>query len=376
MARSSRHAYSSGIGAWTEFANKYNLPQNIFDLGQQSIFAAVEYFACFLRVTRHITSETISQYITHVTTTAREEGLPQTISLRSKRLHFILQTFHTSDTRRTPQRLTLKIPLTADLVWRLLNFIDDHHRGTSEALLLKACISLGYLLGHRPCEYLDVPKRRSAKRKFLPQAEEDAERDVIDDLCEGPTTHVILARSCFLKWPKDDNLYPATDGHHFPTGKAEAIFEMMDTSKTDRFGKGAPLCGAAAPSSSRFDCLDNITTYLRSFPPLAGSPLLSGHTGSAVPSTHINTLLKDFARSVDLDPRRLLPHSIRVGNTVQTDALSTLDQLQTSGHRSLGGKMPYCRRTLGLAQRASAFLHDTAVQPLDQLRFIYMTGLA
>jgi hypothetical protein len=359
-----------------EFATKYKLPQNIFDLSQQTIFAAVEYFACFLRVTRNITSEAISQYITHVTTSTREEGLPQSIFLRSQRLKFILKTFHLSDTRRTPQRLSLKIPLTADLVWRLLDFIDRHYSGTPDALLLKACISLGYLLGHRPCEYLDVPKRRSAKRKLISQADEDDQTDVTDELCEAPSSHPILARSCFFKWPDDDNLYSAIDGRHFPAGKAEAIFEMMDSSKTDKFGKGVPLCGAAAPPSSRFDCLDNITTYLRSFPPLAGSPLLSGYSGLATPSSTINTLLKNFARSVGLDPSRLLPHSIRVGNTVQTDALPTFDQLQTSGHRSFGGKMPYCRKTLGLAHRASAFLYDTSVQPLDQLRFIYMTGSA
>jgi len=350
------------------------LPQSIFDLGQQAIFAAVEYFACYLRVERHITSDAISQYITHVTTTAREDGLSPTTLLRSRRLRFILQTFRANDGRRTPQRLTLKIPLTADLVWRILDFIDAHCRDKHDALLLKACISLGYLLGHRPCEYLDVPKRRSAKRRRLSESDEENESDVYDDLCEAPTSQAILARYCFLKWPNDENLYPATGGHRFPAGKAEAIFEIMDAGKTDKFGKGTPLCGAAAPPSSRFDCLDNITSYLRSFPPLAGSPLLSGYTGSATPSATINTLMKDFARSVGLDPRRLLPHSIRVGNTVQTDALPTFDQLQTSGHRSFGGKMSYCRKTLGLAQRASAFLHDTSVQSLEQLRFIYMTG--
>ena len=358
-----------------EFENKYKLPQSIFDLGQQAIFTAVEYFACFLRVERKITSETISQYITHVSTSAREDGLPANTLLRSKRLHFILTTFHANDARRSPKRLTLKIPLTADLVWRLLDFIDKrYHRGSPEASLLRASISLGYLLGHRPCEYLDVPRRRSAKRKMISAEDEDAASDVVDDLCAAPTTHTVTARSCFLKWPGDDHLFPATAALHFPTGKAEAIFELMDSSKTDKFGKGAPLCGAAAPPTSRFDCLDNITTYLRTFPPLAGSPLLSGFSGSAASSTLINTLLKDFARSVGLDPSRLLPHSIRVGNTVQTDAMPTLDQLQTSGHRSIGGKLHYCRKTLGLAQRAAAFLHDTSVQSLEQLKFIYMTG--
>jgi len=70
-----------------------------------------------------------------------------------------------------------------------------------------------------------------------------------------------------------------------------------------------------------------------------------------VSSALINTLLNDFARSEDLDPRRLIPHSNRVGNTVQTDALSTLDQLQSSDHQiillSRGNAPPRSSTTLG-----------------------------
>jgi len=366
LAPSSLNTYQTGLTAWDEFAAEYNIPGDVFQLCLLAIHTTVEYFACFLRKHRHIKSSTIDEYITHLSTNMRENGLPDTTTLRSNRLHFILESFAKEDSERTPQRLTIKIPLTADLLWRLLKFIDKRFADSPIALLYKAAFSLGYLIGTRPGEYLQTPTRRPHSRLLIDNV------DVADEHCARPSTHVIKGRHCAFKWPSNETLFLATTPRSFPEGEPEAIFIMVPSSKADQLGKGCARCGTASPEGSQFNCLSNIFEHLRRYPPQPDKPLLSGFTGSNVNSADINSILKDFARTVGLDPNRLLPHSIRVGTTVQTDALSKIDQMQLTGHISRSGKLAYCRRTLALAKRAAPFLHDTAVQPLEQIRYLYM----
>ena len=366
MADSTVNTYQSGLSAWDRFAAEYNIPTDIFQLDPLAIHTTVEYFACYLRKHRHVKSSTIDKYVTHVTTSARERGLPDSTTLRSTRLHYILESFAKDDSSTTPQRLSIKIPLTADLLWRLEVYIDKHFPNSPTATLYKAAFSLGFLLGPRPGEYLNTPTRRRHSRLLRDNVE------VTDEHCARPSTHVIKGRHCAFKWPSNDTLFSATLPQSYPSGPPEAIFVMIPSSKADKLGKGSARCGAASPRGSKFNCLSNIYLFLRRYPPLPEEPLLSGFSGDNVTSADINGILKDFARSVNLDPQRLLPHSIRVGTTVQTDALSELDQLQLTGHISRNGKLAYCRRTLALAKRAAPFLHDTAVQPLQQIRFLYM----
>ena len=92
-----------------------------------------------------------------------------------------------------------------------------------------------------------------------------------------------------------------------------------------------------------------------------------------MPVSLINKTLKLAAAELGLDPSRLLPHSIRVGHAVQTNSLSDTDQMLLTGHRSLQGHMPYCRRTLDMARRATVVLHDPTIQTLEHTKFVYMT---
>ena len=366
LAVSTLNTYQTGLTAWDQFADQYKIPLDLFQLDQLAILMTVEFFACHLRRQRHIKSTTIDKYITHLSTSLREKGLPDSSNLRCKRLGYILESFAKEDAQAIPQRLSIKIPLTADLLWRLEIFIDKLFPNSPIATLYKAAFSLGYLIGLRPGEYLCTPTRRLHSRLLRDND------DVIDEHCANPSSHVISGRHCAFKWSSSDSLFTATNPLAYPHGRPEAVFIMLPSSKADQLGKGSARCGASSPKGSRFDCLSNIYQFLLRYPPLLAQPLLSGFTGSNVTSADVNRILKDFARSIDLDPNRLLPHSIRVGTSVQTDALSDIDQMQLTGHISKGGKLAYCRRTLALAKRAAPFLHDTAVQPLDQIRFLYM----
>ena len=314
LAVSSLNTYQTGLTAWDQFADQYKIPQDIFQLDQLAILMTVEFFACYLRKHRHVKSTTIDKYITHVSTNLREKGLPDSTNLRCKRLGYILESFAKEDSRALPQRLSIKIPLTADLLWRLEIFIDASFPNSPIATLYKAAFSLGYLIGLRPGEYLSTPTRRLHSRLL---------REPVSTRRQRPSLRFQMV---FIRLPVHCNK---------PTW-------------------------LSARSSRSSVCHD---------------PLEQGRSTRERERSlwsFLSERFKDFARSVDLDPNRLLPHSIPVGTSVQTDALTDIDQMQLTGHISKGGKLAHCRRTLALAKRAAPFLHDTAVQPLDQIRFLYM----
>jgi len=87
----------------------------------------------------------------------------------------------------------------------------------------------------------------------------------------------------------------------------------------------------------------------------------------------INKVLKRATRILGLNPHRLLPHSIRVGSSSQTDDMPLNDRLMHTNHRSIQGAMTYFRKTSALEKRTAPHLHDVSVLPLSSLVLTYMT---
>jgi hypothetical protein len=87
----------------------------------------------------------------------------------------------------------------------------------------------------------------------------------------------------------------------------------------------------------------------------------------------VNSLLKQYAISVHLDPARLVPHSLRVGSTSQLDAHSAEERCIHGNWKTVGGMMAYMRPGVGHGNRTAAALHDHTSVPLELARVIYMT---
>ena len=356
--------YQSGVNAFTTFALAHNIPEDLFTLGNAVIFATLEYYICYLRA-KPLSAKTIGDYITHLSTSMYEKGLADTILFRNKRISYMLKGWKKQDEGRTPERLRVKIPLSADIMWRLFALIDEWYSdSTSHRLLYRAAFSLGFGLGLRPREYISS------------SSASDSDIDAIgveDDESEKPTDHTLRGSDVFFQWAGSDIFYPATTPSQFPQGQPEFLHALLDSSKNDPAGKGAPRSLFRSPSGSKFDCLENIFNFLRRFPPKTNSHILSGLSTTQATTSAINKVLKRAAHSLGLDPHRLLPHSIRVGSSSQTDTMSLDDRLMHTNHRSIHGAMTYFRKTAALARRTAPHLHDTSVLPLSSIVMTYMT---
>jgi len=324
----------------------------------------MEYYVCYLRA-KHLTAGAIGQYITHLSTFVYEKGLPDTVLLRNKRITYMLKGWKNQDEHRTPERLRVRIPLSADIMWRLFDLIDQWFAASpSLRLLYRAAFSMGFGLGLRPCEYVSSSPASDSDINAI---------DVEDDESEQPLDHTIRGSDVFFQWADTDVFYPATAPSNFPEGQPEFLHALLDSSKNDPAGKGAPRSLFKSPPGSKFDCLGNIFNFLRQFPPKPNSHVLSGLPGTQASAEMVNKVLKRAARVLGLDPYRLLPHSIRVGSASQTDSMPLNDRLMHTNHRSIQGAMTYFRKTSALARRTAPHLHDISVLPLSSLVLTYMT---
>ena len=335
-------------------------------MGVDVIHAVFLYFASYLRSVRKITSNTIDGYITHVSVGLLERGQPQ-VDMRSCQLKYLLAAWKREDESKAPQRLRIKIPLSADLMWRLFDLLEVWFGRAPDFLrLYVAAFSLGFGLGLRPGEYLQ-PSLNSS----LPVASDDVCLEVHDDT--RTPNHALHGESCFFKWADDDQFYSCLHPSLYPGGQPVAFVALLDSSKNDAVGKGGPRAVYSAPVGSKFDCVANIFAFLRRCPPAEGGYILSGLQGQPITSKDINRALKLFACHVNLDPSRLLPHSVRVGSSSQTDGMPLHDRMQHTNHRSVAGLLAYYRKPLQLAQRSAAFIHDVSVHTLEAIKLTYMT---
>ena len=286
--------------------------------------------------------------------------------LRSPRLNYLLRSYRKVDRFHKPKRLQQYIPMSADLLWRLLDLIDEYFAADPDlALWYRAAVSLAYIFGERPGEYSTT---HSGARQL---ADADADSDSDDDT---PTSqsHLVKGGQCKFQFSGHPEYFPVTDPAAFPPStRPEAMFQFLDCTKNHPSGSDGPFCIAEAPLGARFDCLGNIFSFVRRFPPRPSKPLLSGFPRTIPTTTKINAFLKVFARRVGLNPAHLSCHSFRVGHTVQTESMSDIDQFMLSGHASFGGKIAYCRDSLDRARRAAPHLYDISSHPLESLQQVH-----
>jgi len=125
-----------------------------------------------------------------------------------------------------------------------------------------------------------------------------------------------------------------------------------------------------APPDAPFCCLNLLFRFLRRYPPLPASALLSG-TPAPVTSPLIRKLFSLTATALGLDPRRLVPHSLRgaalcmmLARAGFTD-LDHITQGRWASTQSLG---PYAHTSLSHSDRITPALYDLAAHPLEHVR--------
>jgi hypothetical protein len=112
-----------------------------------------------------------------------------------------------------------------------------------------------------------------------------------------------------------------------------------------------------SPQAPPYDCVTALLHFLRLCPPPVGvSGSLFGHP--AVFGLGCYLVLRETAARLDLDPRRLLTHGIRVGGAVQLQNFSDAVTMSQGNWSSVGKMLAYACGSLQHASTVAETLHD------------------
>jgi len=318
-----------------------------------------ECFIDYLRFSRSppLLSSTIDSYVTHVSDWFLSTSLLSSpyLSVRSPRTKLILAGYSNIDASLRPLRDKVAIPLTYPLLCALIDIIQHHYSLPSQShlrLVAIASYTLGYAISARPSEYLLTSTSDSRLVPLRSQINSDLS---------------------FFVWGAA--FFTVTTPLAFPPGIPDFFSTVIEYQKNDKRGKGGPRaiarCTAVPP---QYDCLSCLFAYLRRFPPLPASPLLSG-LGTQVKSSDLLPFLKDLARTYDLDPARMKMHSsVRSGALVALENETDAVKQRQGCWSSTEGMCNYLRGTLQHASHVSSLLHDSSLCPISITQMTFNTS--
>lgn len=326
--------------------------------GTVPLSVLIEYFIIYLVTEKSeikkklIAPTTANQYISHVTKFLLDnQFILHRSEVRSDRSADIikgLSNVHSSSL--VPLRLRCKIPVTYSIMLAALRQAEILF-GHNPALLkaIKAAIALGYALSLRPQEYLDtgtpIPLWKQAHSSM-----------------------------CFFWFSEDLTPYNVCFPDAYPPNLTPTDFTMfLDFNKNHQTGDAGPRSMSAAPTTSSICCVRLLFEFLRLYPPHPNSALLSGGT-TPVTTYLIRQVFTATAIFLKLDPKRLVPHSLRCAALVQMlafDKFTDVDYMQQGRWKTLQGLRPYAHVSLSHSRKLSSALYDADALPLhmSQLTF-------
>jgi hypothetical protein len=304
---------------------------------------------------RPLMGTTINQYLSHVANMLRELGYSDvTALLRPPRVGMMIDAWLRQDALALPERLRVKIPLTALLLLECIRAVHARYADPAQVHLrlgLCAALALGFGAALRPAEYLYK---------------------------STPTAGLLVLKGglAFFKFADSEAFFPCHAPTAYPThrGPPTDFVALFDTQKNDPHGHGAPRAIHAPAAGAAFNLVQMIFDFVRVCPPRsAEAPFLSGVEPMLTPAM-IACVTREVATANGLDPDRLLPHSLRVGSLAQLTEASEADKCLHGGWQSVGGMHAYARPALEVARRVSASLHDTSASSFEGLRMLYMSA--
>ena len=315
------------------------------------------FFAVFLRETRlnkdksgPISSTSIDQYISHVTNhLVEQEILTDSCYVRSRFLGMLLTGYKRIDYVDRPIRLTAKIPVNyviACVMHRLAGTLFPGTSNKARRSALRAALALAYGLSLRPGEYLNMGKGTLLKKQ-------------------------VNSSLCFFVFGASHNVSICTP-HLYPLGQMPTDFYIMSTNKNNPRGECGPRAVTADPhpNAEHFCCVRTLWSHYKRYPAQPNTFALSSH-GEHVPWGEMRMLCHHAAIECDLDPLRLLPHSLRSGVNAQIELESEERRIQQGGWHSYEGMSVYDRKMLAHARSIAALVHDHDACPLELTHSVY-----
>lgn len=363
ISDASRCTYRSGVVKWAAYVRHFKIPDDLFsgDYPRADVQAITQHFVVFLRgglvlpgmstPLRRIRGSTVDQYVSHVVRHIFETEWVDNASalFRTRRSAAAISGFCNEDHLNHPQRLSCRIPLSADLMVKA-RVLSRQLYGSWSAnlqLCIDAAFALGFALCLRACEYL---------------------------LSLEESNHVLLSHHAAFKWNADARFFQVTRPDLYPLhlGPPDFFVQLPNTLKNDQWGKGGPSAVARAPLHAPFCCVTTLFAFFQRFPPRPNQPVLSG-SPSTISVSFVNKFTRRLAIAHSLDPDRLLSHSIRVGSVNQLESLGIHTQQVHGRWNTPEGLSAYTHASLAHASRVSAELHNPAIMPVELLRFTYMS---
>jgi hypothetical protein len=244
------------------------------------------------------------------------------------------------------KRLEQKIPLTYPILVLMRKKARTLHHG-AHFLAISAALSLAYGLSLRPGEYSDTGK-------WIP-----LEKQVSATNCFFIFAHDVCVNVC------DPDLYP-------PLEKPLSFLCSVDRLKNQRQGEGGPRAVSAAPNPTPdfFCCVQELFAYFTAYPGRRGHLAMASH-GTAVKQADIRALCRLVAVDLNLDPARLLPHSLRSGVLAQIELEPDERKEQQGGWLSKAGMKTYASKCLAHANAIRHLIHDHTLCPLSYSLMIF-----
>jgi hypothetical protein len=226
-------------------------------------------------------------------------------------------------------------------------FPTETRHGCAKAA--QAAIVLGYAFSLRPQEYLATKTPIALWRR----------------------AHSSL---CFFWFEDDPHPYNVCDPSAYPPGKLPTDFTIfLDFNKNHQDGDAGPRSMSRAPERATLCCLTILFHFLVEFPPAPVSALLSGGD-IAVSSRVIQEIFTMTAIALGLDPKRLVPHSLRcaaVSQMLGFDTFSDTDFKAQGRWKSIDSLKPYAHTSLAHSRRITPALYDKEAHPIAMTRLTF-----
>lgn len=164
-----------------------------------------------------------------------------------------------------------------------------------------------------------------------------------------------------------------------PTTRPTALVTLLPT-KADQTGRNGPRAIAANPdtSATSFCMVTELFAFLRVHTP--SNPSEGIFAGATSHKTKLLSTVRELYRLTaianGLDPRRLIPHSGRVGHVAMlvTGGFDSLTICMSGGWRSADGIKPYMRAAVDLSIRTARALYDVNGIRLCDIKHMYNTA--
>jgi hypothetical protein len=239
--------------------------------------------------------------------------------LHSSRATQILRGAKKESDSHIPARLRVKIPLTYPFACAACDI-------ATTLLCVQCGIMLGFGLSTRPQELLHVQ-------------------------ADAPLSHHANSSLSFF-WFSNipynvcyPSLYPPG---HLPDG----FSLLLDFHKNHQQGAGGPRAVWRSTHPQGRCCVLTAFAFLSAHPPAPDTPLLSA-LGTQLSAATINVVFKATAKRQGLDPKRLLPHSMRFGVIYQLDSAGFDDATK----RATGQRLKVCSYIAMLQSTMQSVLH-------------------